>query len=261
MTVEHNRVATAANSGICLETIGGEARLTLCRPELGNALRIEDIVAATRAIEEAGRMPGVKVLRLYAQGASFCVGRAAEAGARPSLAPESIRGGLVQPILDLYRAIHLLDIISVAQVQGDAHGLGCALMAACDLAVAASSAMFSLPEMHKDLPPTLALSAVLPNVHPKAAASLVLAARTLDAREALAVGLISEMVEASALQQRVDEIVTHTVARHPVAIKAVKRYLRAAGTPTYHTNAELAASLLSSAMSDIRADIQKSTNT
>ena len=246
-----------ADSGIRFEITGGEARLTLCRPGHGNALRMEDIVATCRAIEEAGRSPGVKVLRLCAEGANFCVGRAAEPAARAALVPEAIRTGLVQPILDMYRAMHSLDIVSVAQVQGDAHGLGCALMAACDIVVAATTAKFSLPEMLKDLPPTLALSAVLPNVHPKAAASLVLAARSLDAREALAIGLVSEVLEVPALQARVDEIVSHTVARHPVAIKTVKRYLRAAGAPNYHTNAELAASLLSGAMADIRAELPK----
>ncbi|VTU33131.1 Hydroxycinnamoyl-CoA hydratase-lyase [Variovorax sp. PBL-H6] len=243
-------------SGIRFEISSGEARMTLCRPETGNALRLDDIVAASQWIGDLARAtPDVKVLRLCAEGETFCVGRAVEPGAAPrGQNPESTRRGLVDPILDLYRALHSADVVSVAQVQGDAHGLGCALVAACDLAVVAATAKFSLPEMHKDLPPTLALSAVLPSVHLKAAASLVLGGATIDGRAAVAVGLAGEVVDAQNLGARVDAIVEHLVARHPVALKTVKRYLRAAGAPDHQTHAELAASLLSGAMSDIRAD-------
>lgn len=245
-------------SGIRFEISAGEARLTLCRPETGNALRLDDIVAASQWIVDLARTaPDVKVLRVCAEGVTFCAGRVVETGAPRGQGPESTRRGLVDPILDLYRALHSADIVSVAQVQGDAHGLGCALIAACDLAVVASTAKFSLPEMQKDLPPTLALSAVLPSMHLKAAASLVLGGATIDGRGAVAAGLAGEVVDAENLGARVDAIVRHLVGRHPVAIKTVKRYLRAAGAPDHQTNAELAASLLSGAMSDIRADQTK----
>lgn len=237
---------------IRFEIEGAEARLTLCGPESGNAMRIADIVSASEYIRKAGRTPGVKVLRLCAEGPSFCLGRAAEPPSQSSPGPESIRDNLVQPILDLYKALHDLDIVSVAQVQGEARGFGCAMVAACDIAVASSVAIFSLPEMQKNLPPTLALSAVLQKMSHKAVTSLVLGAGSLDAQGALVAGLVGEVTSPEQLQPRGDEIVSHLSSRHPLALTTVKRYLRAAGAPDHQLHAEMAASLLSSAMVDIR---------
>ena len=233
---------------------GAEARLTLSHGAAGNALTLPDIRQAREAIAQAGARPEVRVLRICAEGEKFCVGRAPEGGP-PSGQPtsEDLRARLIAPILDLYRALHALDIVSVAQVQGDAHGLGCALVSACDIAVASRTARFSLPEMTKDLPPTLALSALGRKVPPKVAASMVLGLATLSADDAVRAGIVGEVVEPAELTGRVDEIVAHIGARHPVALATVKRYLRAAQAPDFDVCAEMAASMLSGAIPAIRA--------
>lgn len=233
---------------------GAEARLTLAHGASGNALTLPDIRQAREAIAQAAAKPGVRVLRLCAEGDTFCVGRAPEGGP-PSGQPtsEDLRARLIAPILDLYRALHTLDIVSVAQVQGDAHGLGCALVSACDIAVASRTARFSLPEMTKDLPPTLALSALGRKVHPKVAASMVLGLATLSADDAVRAGIVGEVVEPSELARRVDDIVAQIGARHTLALATVKRYLRAAQAPDFDVNAEMAASMLSGAIPAIRA--------
>lgn len=237
-----------------LEYVEAEARLTLCQPASRNALTVEDIRLATELIGKAGRQPGIRVLRICAQGEVFCAGRAHETPKSPSSpTSEDLRARLIEPILALYRALHGLDIVSVAQVQGDAHGLGCALVSACDIAVAASGARFSLPEMEKDLPPTLAISAFGRKVHPKVTASMVLGLATLDAASAQRAGIVGEVVPADALAGRVDEIVGTLSRRHPLAIATVKRYLRGALAPDYEVCSEMAAALLSGSMPAIRA--------
>jgi len=240
-------------STIRLEYFGAEARLTLSSPDTGNQLTLPDIESAIAAIGDAARRPEVRVLRLRAEGKSFCLGRAPEAGAPTPLDPETLRNRLVGPILSLYRALHVLDIVSLAEVQGEARGLGCALVSACDMAVASDVATFSLPEMTKDLPPTLALSALGRRVQAKSAVSLVLGLATLDAQGALRAGLVGEVVPASALRTRTDEIVAQLSERHAIAIATVKRYLRSAQSPDFDLCAELAASLLSGALPSIRA--------
>lgn len=242
-------------SAIRLDYHGAEARLTLSRAATGNALTLPDIREARDAIAQAGSRPEVRVLRICAEGDQFCVGRAPEGGAPAAgqATSEDLRVRLVGPILALYRALHMLDIVSVAQVQGDAHGLGCALVAACDIAVASRTARFSLPEMSKDLPPTLALSALARKVQPKVAASMVLGLATLSADEAVRGGIVGEVVEQAALPGRVDEIVALLGARHPVALATVKRYLRAAQAADFDMCAEMAASMLAGAMPAIRA--------
>ena len=239
-----------------LEFLGAEARLTLARPAQDNALTLPDLQRLRAAIAEAGARPEVRVLRLRAEGSTFCAGRAPQPGApgsQPPATAETLRARLVAPILEVYGALHALDIVSVAEVQGDAHGLGCALVSACDIALAASTARFSLPEMAKDLPPTLALSALAHKVHAKAAASLVLGMATLDAQGALGAGLVGEVLAPEALRARADAVVAQLAERHPIAIATVKRSLRAAQSPDQALHAELAASLISGAMSAIQA--------
>lgn len=243
---------------IRLEYFGAEARLTLANAVAGNALTLPDIKRARGFIIDAAAKPEVRVLRLRAEGSVFCVGRAPEVGPPAPATAEELRTRLAAPILDLYRALHALDIVSVAEVQGDAHGLGCALVSACDIAVAAGSAKFSLPEMAKDLPPTLALSALGRKVAPKAAASLVLGLAIFDAQAAMRAGLVGEVVEANALAARTDEIVAQLSTRNAIALATVKRYLRAAQSPDFDLCSEVAASMLSGAMPAIRASAEKS---
>src|SRR5688572_15872645 len=178
-----------------LEFDGAQALVTLCDPELSNALSLDQVKRLRECVAEASANDAVRVLRLRAEGEVFCAGRATGGGA-PGASGEAMRATLIAPIQDLYRALHATDLVTIAEVQGDAHGLGCALVAACDLAVASTNARFSLPEMGKHLPPTLALSVMVPRVTPRVAAHLVLAMNVLDARAALAAGIVGEVVEA-----------------------------------------------------------------
>jgi len=61
-------------STIRLEYFGAEARLTLSSPDTGNQLTLPDIESAIAAIGDAARRPEVRVLRLRAEGKSFCAG-------------------------------------------------------------------------------------------------------------------------------------------------------------------------------------------
>ena len=236
-----------------LEIDAGVARVTLNKPDAGNALTLPELKLLRASITEASAHPQVHVIVLRARGPQFCAGRAAPPGPMQAATPEAMRSQMIAPILALYRALHQSDVVSLAQVQGDAHGLGCALVAACDLAVASDSARFSLPEMSKDLPPTLAISALGRKVQPKAIASLVLGLASFDAQAALRCGLIGEVVAGSALEPRVQEIATQLAQRNRTAIATVKRYLRATLSPDQEPHAELAASLLGSAMATILA--------
>src|SRR3546814_13572187 len=65
---------------------------------------------------------------------------------------------------------------------------------ASDVAIAAASARFALPEMKHGIPPTLAISALVPRVAAKTVADLVYSAEEIDASSAFAAGLISRVV-------------------------------------------------------------------
>src|SRR3546814_5878045 len=68
------------------------------------------------------------------------------------------------------------------------------MVGASDVAIAAASARFALPEMKHGIPPTLAISALVPRVAAKTVADLVYSAEEIDASSAFAAGLISRVV-------------------------------------------------------------------
>src|SRR5829696_7996023 len=149
------------------------AIITIDRPGEGNVLTLDMLRALTAAIKSAA-VSDAKVIALRSTGADFCRGRDPKGG---PVNPTALvmRDQILQPILDVYAALNEAPQPTVCAVQGAALGFGCAIATACDVTIAADNATFKLPEMTHNLPPTLAISALMPKVPRKALAWLVYA--------------------------------------------------------------------------------------
>jgi enoyl-CoA hydratase len=233
-------------------THDAERRITLAQPETGNMLTLEAMRALAAEIRQAGRDENIKIIRLAANGESFCRGRAV--GAPPAQPPSAAqyRRNVADTILDVYRAMHESEVPLIAEVQGHAEGFGCALVAACDLAIAADSAEFSLTELQRNLPPTLVLSVLRNRVLPKASAHMVYLADAVDAQTALAWGFIAEIAPAASLRSRADAMVASISTRDRIAIAALKSYFREITLPGFSAASEAAGNALSIAMTSMR---------
>jgi enoyl-CoA hydratase/carnithine racemase len=142
----------------------------------------------------------------------------------------------------------------IAVVQGEAKGFGCAFVSQCDLAIASDDAVFSLPELDHNLPPTLAISAMLHKLPPKRILHMVYTRRSIGAQEALAIGLVSEVVPRAKLDEAVEKTLAHLLDRNRAALCGVKEYMNAALHTDPHSAARLAANLLSAVVSSPRED-------
>jgi enoyl-CoA hydratase len=203
---------------------GAVATVTIDRPAEGNVLTTEMLRALTAAIRVAGASDA-KVIVLRSTGPDFCRGRDGKGGpANPTALV--MRDQVLQPILDVYDALNGAPQPVVCAVQGAAYGFGCATAAACDITIAADVAKFRLPEMAHDLPPTLAISALMPKVPRKAIAYMVYAMPELDAATALQLGIVSAVVPLAGLDAKVNEVLKTMTARSPAALTGVKDYLR-----------------------------------
>lgn len=221
----------------------------LARPEQGNRLLTHEIRELGHAVREAGSSPEVKVVVLRADGEAFCLGRQPDSGAKaPSTAME-VRELVTQPILDLYADIRATPVPVVAVIQGEAKGFGCALVGQCDLAIAAEGARFSMPEMDTHLPPTLAISAVLGKVLQKRILHMVYTRDSIDAAEALAVGLVSQIAVAGALDEAVEQTLARLTDRNRASLCAIKEYMGTAPYVDPHSAARLASNILSVVLS------------
>ncbi len=207
---------------------GDLALVTINRPDRRNALRAADARAIAEAIVEAGRE--ARVVVLTGAGEAFCAGGdLAELERWSELTPNEIGTTLYGSFQAMIRSIRASDAVVIAAVNGAAVGAGMDLALACDLRVASESARFGQIWVRLGVIAgtggawlTQALAG------PGKAAELLLTGDLIDAREALAAGLVNEVCPP-------DELMTHTgrlarkILRHPAeGVVANKRALIAA---------------------------------
>ena len=205
---------------------GAVATITINRPGEGNVLTIPMLRDLSGALRSAGASDA-KVIVVRSIGSEFCLGRDG-AGAPPSPTALKMRTNVLEPILDAYGALADAPQPVVAVVQGAAHGFGCAMAGACDITIAADRARFKLPEMEKNLPPTLAISALMARVPRKALTWLVYAIEEIDAQTALQLGIVSQVVPAAQLDSAVAKLLATMTSRSADALVAVKDFFRTA---------------------------------
>jgi crotonobetainyl-CoA hydratase len=115
----------------------------------------------------------------------------------------------------------------IAAVNGLALGGGTEIVAACDMAIAADHAEFSLPEPRVGLAALGGggLQRLARNMPLKHAMDLVLTGRRIGAAEAKAMGLINDAVPAAELKARVRQVAEMIIAGAPLAIEASKQVM------------------------------------
>ena len=206
---------------------GAIARLTLERPQALNALNRTVAEALESALGQLERSKSVGVVIVSGRGRAFCAGN--DIAEMPTLGPAEARAlsRRWQKIMDRFAR---LPQVTIAAVRGYALGGGCMLAAAQDLRVAETSARFGLPEVTLGFNPSYGIARVLDIVGGGPARDLLLTGRSVDAAEALRMGLVTRVVSDGELESATDELAAG-VARHPrgglAATKAIVADIRA----------------------------------
>lgn len=229
---------------------GAIATVTIDRAAEGNMLTVEMLVELSAEVRRLGGTDA-NVMVLRSTGEAFCRGRDVR-NAKPVPTALAVRDSVVAPILDVYDALANLPIPVIVAVQGPALGFGCALATAGDVTIASEQARFQLPEMDKNLPPTLAISAMMTRVPRKALTWLVYSMQTVDAGTALDLGMVSRVVPHGALDRSVDELATAMATRSRPALVAVKDYFRSAPQMEGRGAADFAGNLLATVLASAR---------
>ena len=206
---------------------GAIARLTLERPEALNALN-RDVAAALE--DSLGRLESardVSVVVLSGRGRAFCAGNdIAEMPALSTTEAEALSQRW-QAIIDRFAR---LPQVTIAAVRGYALGGGCMLAVAQDLRIAGTGAQFGLPEITLGFNPSYGIARLLDVEGGGHARELLLTGRTIDAAEALRMGLVTRVVPDGTLERAAADFAAE-VARHPrgglAATKAIVADIRA----------------------------------
>jgi enoyl-CoA hydratase len=222
--------------------------ILLTDPEGGNLVSNaagDKIVAALAALD-----PAVKLVRIRSTGLDFCKGRVS-----PMPVPGAVVTGydlkrrVAEPALRVYEAIRQAPVPVVSVVRGAACGYGCGLVAASDIALAAESALFQIPELERNIPPTLVMTALLGRMPHKATAWMVMSREMVPAAKACEWGLVSKVVPDADLDGEVEALTATILAYAPEAVGAVKEFLLHSAGLSGPSAASLAANLAGTALS------------
>lgn len=124
----------------------------------------------------------------------------------------------------LYDRWEKLDQPVIAAINGVCIGSGMELALACDIRLAATDALFSIPEVQFGLSPDMGGSQRLARtVGPGQAKRLILGCERINAGEALRIGLVEQIVEPDKLLERALELAGSIASKPPVAVKFAKK--------------------------------------
>ena len=184
---------------IKLDLADGLATLTLNREPL-NVLNIAMMKEMNQALDSLMGQ-GVKVLLVKAEGKAFSAG--VDVGEHLGDQVEE----MIEVFHGIFRRMDALGAVSVASVQGAALGGGCELAVYCDLVVASAKAKLGQPEIMVGVFPPIAALAFPRQIGYKKALELVLTGDTIGADQALALGLVNQVVAPEDLEAATQTLV------------------------------------------------------
>lgn len=219
-------------SSILLSVEAGVAILTLNRPEVLNAFDAEMAETFLARIEEIAARDDVRAILIRGAGKGFCAGGDVSQftkGGDPAAAIEAI----IDPLHAGLRRLDGLKQPSIACLHGAVAGAGFSLVLACDLAIAAENAKFTLAYARIGATPDGSGTYHLPRiVGMKKAKELALLADTIDAAEALRLGLVNRVVTVDMLDAAAMELARRLAAGPTGAYGRIKALLGASGDHT-----------------------------
>ena len=219
------------------------ATITLNAPERMNTISGVMLQEISARLLEADRDPAARCIVLTGEGRAFCAGldlQAQMAGPKGGLGnlggPQSFTGEFelrdAPPIV-----LHNIDTPTVCALNGGAAGYGLDLALGCDIRIAADSAKLNPGFAKRGILPESGGTWLLPRIVGYAkAAEIAFTGRTLTADEALELGLVNQVVPAGELTKRASEMAGEIAANAPLAVRAIKRMMRAAETETFEQN-------------------------
>jgi 2-(1,2-epoxy-1,2-dihydrophenyl)acetyl-CoA isomerase len=236
----------------------GIARIRFNRPQALNAIDetvARELLALCRAIQARD---DVRVVILCGAGKAFMAGGdLARFHADLPAAPDTAQA-IIEPLHAALLILAGLPAPVIASVQGAAAGAGMSIVLACDLAMAAADARFSVGYPRIGASPDGSMTWSLPRaVGMRKAMEIVLMGEVLDAGQALQAGIVNRVVANDALEAETDALARHFAQGPSVAYGKAKQLLRASLNHTLaeQLQAEEAAFRACAATSDFREGI------
>ena len=206
---------------IITERSASVLRVQLNRPAKKNAMTSSMYVTLAEIFTDAAKNEQTRVVLWHGAGDSFCAGNDIEDFLKNPPGPEdSPQARLMNALVDFDKPI-------VAAVQGAAIGGGTTMLTHCDFVYAGESAKFRMPFIDLAVLPEFGSSCSIPAMmgHIRAA-ELVLLGLPFDARRALELGFVNQVVSDQNLLATASETARKLAAKPAGALQASKRLMK-----------------------------------
>jgi enoyl-CoA hydratase len=196
--------------------------LTVNRPQALNALNAATLAELSLAIAEIAADTAARVLLVTGAGdKAFVAG--ADISEMVDCSADQAQAFSVKG-MQVMHALEALPVPVIALVHGYALGGGCELALACDWIIASDGAVFGQPEVNLGIPPGFGGTQRLTRLLGRARAlELITTARPVKATEALAIGLVSQVVPAAELRNEGMTTARTIAAKGPIAVRLAKQ--------------------------------------
>lgn len=200
----------------------GVARVTLNRAKVNNAYDGALLDALKDGVGKLAADPAIRAIVITGAGKHFQAGadlswlRAmAEAGPEEAFAASMGTTGAMAALNECPKP-------TVALVNGACFGGGCGLVACCDVAIAATDALFGLTEVRVGVAPSPISTHLVHALGMRHARRYAITGERFDAAEALRIGLVSRVSAAGAFEADLDALTARLVRAAPLALTAMK---------------------------------------
>ncbi len=214
------------------ENADGIVTLTLNRPEQRNPISDEDVLETLiAALARLDADNATRAIIITGAGSAFSSGgnlkKMGASGGLNDPLPAQTRLNYRRGIQRLPLLIEAMEVPTIAAVNGPAVGAGCDLACMCDLRIAGESARFAESFVKVGIVPGDGGAWFLPRVVGfSKACEMALTGDAIDAREALACGLVSRVVPDTDLLAEARALAARIAANPPHAVRMTRRLLR-----------------------------------
>lgn len=208
-----------------IEHDDGVSTIWMNRPDKHNAFDEHLIEELTRSALALGADDTVRIVILAGRGRSFSAGADLEWMRRAADYSYDQNLSDARALAAMLRAIAEMPKPTVARVHGAALGGGMGLVAACDIAIASSNAVFATSEVRFGLIPATIGPYVLRAIGARQAGRYFQSAERIDAATAMRIGLVHETVDEDQLDAKLAELLVALRSGGPEAQAASKRLI------------------------------------
>jgi methylglutaconyl-CoA hydratase len=204
----------------------GVATVSLNRPAVNNAYNDAIIKGLGAALDRLAGDPAVRLVVLRGVGRHFQAGADLAYLRRLATAPAEENLAFSEATVAAVHVLQNFRTPTLALIHGGCFGGGVGMVAACDMAIASTDAVFALTETRWGITPAPVMPALTAALGPRALGRYALTAERFDAAEALRLGLVHAICAPGELDKAAAPIIEGILMAAPEATAATKRLIR-----------------------------------